>query len=270
VLELEHIIDINQEKTKGKYMSRNNLQSYFIVESCTSVPNDCIQILENTTKNGVPKLIFKARLQTANEHNSNRRYYPQDICQEIVTTLAPKAKGRSLFQEVDHPVVSGDDVASKSRAVTVKLQNSGTLLRNIYMKGPDVIGEMETLTGFLGPDLYNLIVYDKADIGFSLRMFGKVEMEGDTGISRVSRPIRPITYDTVTNPSHKTARILSFLPENATEFVSNSKIDTSVIYESDLSIDNIHLPNVNESIYEYLDMLVLEHFSKLKPVRFNF
>lgn len=247
-----------------------NSSSYFILESCSTVPNDCIQILENTDNHGIPKLIFKARLQTADEHNSNRRYYPRDICQEIVSVLSPKAKGRSLFQEVDHPSVSGDDIASKSRAVTVRLQNSGTLLRNIYMKGPDVIGEMETLSGFLGPDLYNLIVHDKADIGFSLRMFGKVEMEGDTGISRVARPIRPITYDTVTNPSHKTARILSFLPENATEFVSNSKMDSSVIYESDLSIDNIHLPNVNESIYEYLDMLILEQFSRLKPVAFKF
>jgi len=244
--------------------------SYFILENCNTVPNDCIQILENTSKNGVPKLIFQARLQTADEQNANRRYYPKDICNEIVSVLSPKAKARSLFQEVDHPSVSGDDIASKSRAVTVKLQNSGTLLRNIYMKGSDVIGEMETLTGFLGPDLYNLIVHDKADIGFSLRMFGKVEMEGDTGISRVSRPIRPITYDTVTNPSHKTARILTFLPENATEFVNDSKIDTSVIYESDLSIDNIHLPNINESVYEYLDMLILEQFSKLRPVAFKF
>lgn len=248
-----------------------NTQSYFIMDLCSSIPNDSISILENTTsKNGIPKVVFKARLQTANEHNSNRRYYPNDICQEIVSTLSPKAKARSLFQEVDHPSVSNDDNASKSRAVTVKLQNSGTLLRNIYMKGNDVIGEMETLTGFLGPDLYNLIVHDKADIGFSLRMFGKVEMEGDTGISRVTRPIRPITYDTVTNPSHKTARILSFMPENANEFLSNPKMDSSIIYESDLSIDNLNLSDFNESVYEYLDMLIQENFSKLRPLTFKF
>ena len=233
----------------------------FILETCSAVSNDCIQLLENTvSKNGIPKAVFKARLQTADEQNANRRYYPRDICNEIVSVLTPKAKGRSLFQEIDHPSVTSDDTASKSRAVTVKLQNCGTLLRNIYLKGNDIIGEMETLSGFLGPDLYNLIVHDKADIGFSLRMFGKVEMEGDTGVSRVSRPIRPITYDVVTNPSHKTAKILTFLPENANEFMSNPNVDSSMIYESDLSVDEIRLTDSNESIFEYLDLLIREKF----------
>ena len=255
-------------------MSNNILNSYFILETVSEVPNDCIKILENKeTKSGIPKISFKARLQKSEERNGNGRIYSKSICQEITSILQPKARARSLFQEVDHPLVADNSPSAKARAATISLKNCGTILRDIYMDGDSVIGEVETLTGFLGPDLYNLIVYDKADIGFSLRMFGRVETEGTTGLSRVVRPIKPITYDTVTNPSHKTAKVISFIPENINEFIDNTEItmeNQNILYESEILSENINLSNNNQNVYEYLDMLIKETFYKINPVRFKF
>jgi len=251
-------------------MRSKNFSSFLILDVCNVVPNNQIQIMETTTTpSGVPKVIFKARLQTANEHNANKRIYPMDICREIVETMKPKARGRSLFQEVDHPSVSGDSMAAKRRAVTVEMKNCGSLIRDIYMEGNDIIGEVETLSGFLGPDMYNTIVYDKADIGYSLRMFGKIETEGDTGFSRVARPIRPITYDTVTNPSHRTAKIIEFIPENAHEFLNDKTGNLQILHESIILEDELQFEDNNESIYDYLDRIVKDRFRGMKPVEFR-
>lgn len=250
---------------------KTNKQMCVVLDVCQSVGNSDIEIIEANTKtpSGVPKVVFKAKLQTLEERNKNGRYYSRDIGREIVETLKPKAKGRSLFQEIDHPmVVGGDNMSSKRRAVTVEMKNCGSLIRDIYIEGNDIIGEVETLSGFLGPDVYNLIVHDKADIGYSLRMFGRVETEGATGVAKVVRPIRPITYDTVTNPSHSTARIMEFLPENINEFITQ-RPDMELLNESTLSIDNLEMQDINESIYDYVDRIVQDFFVRMGPVEFR-
>ncbi len=248
---------------------KTNKQMCVVLDVCQIVGNSDIEIIEATTKtpSGVPKAVFKAKLQTLEERNKNGRYYSRDIGREIVETLRPKAKGRSLFQEIDHPMVL-DGEGSKRRAVTVEMKNCGSLIRDIYIEGNNIIGEVETLSGFLGPDVYNLIVHDKADIGYSLRMFGRVETEGATGLARVVRPIRPITYDTVTNPSHSTARIMEFLPENINEFITQQS-DIELLNESTLSIDNLEMQDINESIYDYVDRIVQDFFVKMGPVEFR-
>jgi len=253
-------------KAKSKIITNAILFDSFDV-----IPNNQIGILENTTNAaGVKKLVAKVRLQTLEETNQNRRYYSRAIGDEIVEVLRPKALDRSLFQEIDHPSPSGDDAAMKRRAVTVSLRNSGSLIRDIYREGNEIIGEIETLSGFLGPDLYNTIVYDKADIGFSLRMFGKVEMNESTGMATVSKPIRPITYDSVTNPSHKTARIMQFLPENFNQFIGESSDNVNLLQESIINIDDLNITNHNEHIYDYLDRVVQEVFSQMGPIKFRF
>jgi hypothetical protein len=242
-----------------------------LLDVCSMVPNNDIEILENVKgPSGVNKAVFKARLQTLEEQNQNKRYYSKAIGDEIVEILKPKALGRSLFQEIDHPsIVGGDENSSRRRAVTVELKNCGTLIRDIYREGNDIIGEIETLSGFMGPDMYNLVVHDKADIGFSLRMFGKVEMNESTGIASVAKPIRPITYDTVTNPSHKTARVIEFLPENVNEFVGSRDSNIELINESIVIADNLDIENMNESVYDYVDRIVQNLFSQMGPIEFK-
>lgn len=85
------------------------------------------------------------------------------------------------------------------------------------MEGQDIVGEIETLSGFLGPDVAKMVLYDKVNIGFSLRALGSVNTMPD-GTIEVLTPIKPITYDLVSNPSHSKARVLEFLPESVSNY----------------------------------------------------
>lgn len=142
------------------------------------------------------KAIFRAKLQTMEESNGNGRYYSRDVINEIVNSLKPKVKNRSLLQEIDHPFVASSgasDDSFKKRAVIVELKNCGSMIRDIYVEGKDVIAEIETLSGFKGPDLRNVIVEDKVPIGFSLRMFGRVKpMQNNQNIMEVTTPLKAI------------------------------------------------------------------------------
>jgi hypothetical protein len=84
-------------------MSKNNI--CLILEDCTTIRNQDLYIIHeekvNYQDSPVNKVIFRTRLQTAEEVNGNNRYYPKSTCMEIVNSLSPKAKGRSLFQEID-------------------------------------------------------------------------------------------------------------------------------------------------------------------------
>jgi len=247
---------------------RNNKSSPYIIVEQPYVPLDLKILKENTEPSGVNKAIFKATLQTANENNQNNRYYRPSILQEIVSLLLPKARERRLYQEVDHPsIIPGamdDSMALKRRAGTVELKNSASLIRNLVFDGKNVIGEIETLTGFRGPDIYNLIVNDRATIGFSLRMFGRIVTDPTTHINYVEDPITPVTYDIVSNPSHSSARILEFLPEECSQYIPFS--DSSVIYEG--SGYNIHEVD-SRYTFDYIDALINESYSKYKFLNFN-
>lgn len=119
--------------------------------------------------------------------------------------------------------------------------------------------------------MYNLIVKDKVDIGFSLRALGAVETLTD-GTIMVKDPIRPITYDIVSNPSHATAKVLEFLPESASDFYS----DQATIYEGvDLNIlnnDHITIMDGNSTIVKFIDDIINERFYDIisKKIKFSF
>lgn len=67
----------------------------------TSFPQS-VQILEESTNDmGIPKVIFKAKLQSADEKNQNRRIYSMAVCESITKQLQEKAQDRSLLMEVD-------------------------------------------------------------------------------------------------------------------------------------------------------------------------
>lgn len=228
----------------------NNI--YLILESTSVISNNEIEILEQKSVSvDSGKVVFKARLQTAEEINQNKRYYKRPILEKIVEILRPKAKARSLFQEIDHPMVlisaDSDDSLMKKRAVTVEIKNSGSLLRDIYMDRNDVIGVIETLSGFKGPDLYNLIVKDRANIGFSLRMFARLVPDPSGQYFSVEPPLRPITYDIVSNPSHVNANILEFLPEDFS--MVNNMTTLVAINESECPIEDIRLPINDFNLY---------------------
>lgn len=219
----------------------------------------------------VNKIVFKTKLQTANEVNQNNRLYSKEVCGTIVENLRPKADSRSLFQEIDHPFISSSSPdVQKRRAAVIQLSNCGSLIREIYVDGNDIIGVVETLSGFRGPDLYNLIAHDKADIGFSVRMFGKIKPHTSMpNVNEVSLPLKAITYDVVSAPSHKNAKIINFLTEGFNEFNDGDTLLTESTNEF-LLMENANVPSSsNEIINSYLKMVIEEAFSSIKPITFK-
>jgi hypothetical protein len=250
-------------------------KNVIIFESACVARNSDIHIIHeekvNINDKRADKIFFRTKLQEAEQQNGNNRWYSKNIINEIVNGLSPKAKNRSLFMEVDHPFVSSNgpnDDSFKKRAVITELKNSGSLIRNIYVDGKDVIAEVETLSGFRGPDLRNLIVEDKANIGFSLRMFGRLKPHATLeGVNEVTMPLKAITYDVVSNPSHSSARILNFLTESLdfddSEYVSEGLDD--LIIENDVCLPG----TCKEECSNYLMKLIDESFSNIKNIKFN-
>jgi len=242
----------------------------FLYETTSIVSNNDIEILETKTipNSKSPKVVFEAQLQDSNKKNANGRYYDTDICNEIINVLKPKAKARALLQEVDHPIVDASDAMGRKRAITISVKNAGTVIRDLHMSNGNIIGEMETLSGFLGPDIAHLLIDDKVDIGFSLRMFGKLINENN--MVRVTRPIRPVTYDIVTNPSHDASRVLQFLPENINTFMVDANGGEDLRLLEEITLDDIDLTDPNQTIYDYLDQLIGESFKKMGKLNFIF
>lgn len=236
----------------------------FIIEQTNTVKSSDINIIAETKIEGTPnnKVVFEAVLQSANVINNNRRIYDGAICESIVSQLSPKAESRNLLMEIDHPLfgLSADEL--KRRAGIIEIKNCGAVLRKVKMKGKDIIGEIETLSGFKGPDLANLILKDKVDIGFSLRALGSVEPLSD-GTLQVKAPIRPVTYDVVSNPSHSNAKVQQFLPETDLSFIP----ENCIICEGDelriLEADQIHVCDGNNCTIKFLDDIINEQYKHI-------
>lgn len=246
---------------------------YFIYETA-NFNTDYKIVKESASDSGEPKVIVKATLQEAEEKNKNQRWYSKDICRYIANQLNTKAKSRSLLMEVDHPMfVSDDPAVLKRRAKIIEFKSSGALLRKVDFDGKYITGELETLTSYKGPDVYKSIVYDKINIGFSLRALGKLIPDPANQRIIVSLPMEPITYDIVTNPSHANARILEFLPES--EDLSAQEALGQLVYESD-DLDLIKENNIliceNGSCYytPFAESIISDVFKELvNKIRFK-
>lgn len=245
----------------------------FIFESTSVVKNHDIEILENIDLGGGKgKSIGRCLLQESEVKNRNSRYYTNAICESIVNQLSPKATGRSLLMEVDHPLFCSDNAETlKRRASIIEINNCGALIREIGFKNKQIYGIFETLSGFKGPDLYNLITKDKVDIGFSLRALGAVETLQD-GTIMVKDPIRPITYDIVSNPSHANAKVLEFLPESASEFMPEGNLICEAEMLDILGKDQIVISEGDSMVIRFIDDIINERFESIvsKGIKFRF
>ena len=129
--------------------NQNHGKKYnFIFETTSVVRNHDIEILEESHSGGVSKATARCLLQESEMKNRNNRYYTNSICESIVNQLSPKATGRSLLMEVDHPLfVSGDPEVLKKRASIIEINNCGALIREIGFKNKQIYGIFETLSG---------------------------------------------------------------------------------------------------------------------------
>lgn len=193
-----------------------------------SKKNENLVIIEShTTGFRKGKIVMRAMLQESDTINQNKRIYPKKICEEIVSALSKKTPN-ALLQEMDHPMEDGP--SKLQRAGSIKLTEICSKIRKINMQDGKVIAEVETLQTPNGLIMASLI-NDSIDIGFSLRMLGKVKpYTKDPSIMEVCNPINPITYDVVHNPSHKNAKIMSIMTEGVEVGFFDSK--SNLITES--------------------------------------
>lgn len=255
-------------------MSQKNNRYEFLFEQTTVVPSRELQIIEEgVTSEGKPKIAFQAKLQEANTRNANKRVYSDVVCESIVNILAPKAQGRSLLMEIDHPMFfsgSTDPVQMKRRATIVEIKNCGATIRSINFKNNHVIAEIETLSSFKGPDLANLITKDKIDIGFSLRALGGVRPLQD-GTLEVTMPIMPVTYDIVSNPSYSNSRVVEFLPETDMSLLEGSSVMMERNDQVLLENEHIVVCERNYCVRKFIDEIIHECFSEIitKKIKFR-
>ena len=175
-----------------------------------------LDILEESTAPGFGpnRIKFKARLQTANVPNNNKRIYPTETLQEVFNQLKPKVDEGKLLGELDHPqIMTSDKNGQLKRSSTILLQNACVHFLEMSFDGTHIDAIAQTTTNRAGLDAYAFIK-DGVTVGFSLRAFGELEKTPE-GYSKVPpRGLKAITYDLVAMPSHSNALILEILNES--------------------------------------------------------
>lgn len=167
-------------------------------------------------------------------------------------------------------VISDNPNHTKRRACTVNISNAACLIRKIYMEGNSIIGEIETLSNQKGQEIAAMITKDRVNIGVSLRALGGTNVQPD-GTIEVTLPIKPITYDLVSNPSHANARILEFLPESVNDYGSGGLMYESVDDINYLAEnDNVNFEEANNIQRAYVHDVINNNFkSALKQIKFK-
>ena len=213
------------------------MSGIYIIQESAFVPsakND-FQILEESVGFGNQsyRLKFKARLQTANVVNNNKRIYPTETLRKIANQLQPKAQKKELFGEMDHPICANPDKGMQmKRSSTISMQNVCVLYHDITFDGESIYGVCETLTNSKGLDLYS-IIKDGGRPGFSLRAFGSVKRKPNGIVEVDAATVKALTFDCVLNQSHSDATIIEFINEstNPMELAKDLKAYVSTIEE---------------------------------------
>jgi len=236
-----------------------------IQECCNTVEASDITVLEESrTQSGAVKTKFKTVLQTIDEVNKNGRIYPMNVARSITNKLKPMAENRSLYAEIDHPFIAGaEPKVAVRRASMVELKNCGALISKVYVEGNKIMGILESLSGFKGPDFRDLVMVDKANIGFSLRMLGRIQKHPTMeNVIMPSEPMRPITYDIVTNPSHSSARVIDII--NESDLLSIR--DEEIISESEgLILEHSNMPMQSEIVESFISDMISASFDGYRP-----
>ena len=151
---------------------------------------------QNLKKYNDGKVIAECYLQTADEVNQNRRIYPRSVLDQGMRAIQEKIDRRRFLGEMDHPISD-----NQVRQTTVEYKSVSHLVREWAWEGNRIKGIVETLPYMThGREMSGLLA-DSIPVGFSLRALGDVSSEG--GAQYVQAPLIVISYDCVTEPSHK-------------------------------------------------------------------
>jgi Prohead core protein serine protease len=148
------------------------------------------------------KAIFRCPIQTVNEVNQNNRMYPGAVLEEGMGNCKPRITTRSFYSELDHPLPTGNQQVDGIRQTTVSLKEVSHIVRDYEFKNNMLYGEMETTSTPNGYILLGLLK-DRSGVGFSMR--GLAELERKADFNEVKSPLTIISFDAVSQPSHKSA-----------------------------------------------------------------
>ncbi len=174
------------------------------------------------------KIRFEAILQTAGDVNRNGRIYDKRTLQESIDKIADRIKGREFLGELDHPTS-----ADPSRQCTISLKEVSHAILEVGWSGDKLVAVMESLRTPNGEILKNL-AEDGIVLGFSYRGMGdlkQIREEAGRPIYRVVGPLMSITWDAVSHPSHKQAKITK-LNESVLTSIYESIDPTKIIKET--------------------------------------
>ena len=182
--------------------------------------------------NGVStyKIRGNSLLQTLNEVNGNRRVYNTTIGNMFVEEANKKISMRKMCGETDHPAITNPkDPAQIKRQLQVPLKESSHKFTKIWREGDNICAIVETLSNDKGINLAKMATIDDLAIGFSCRALGNVKQKNYAGksILEVCTPAIFVTYDAVSDPSHKIAEL-----KDVTEIITSAnglnKIQTAI------------------------------------------
>lgn len=170
-------------------------------------------------KSDPSKAIFRCILQTCNEINLNRRFYPESVLAEGMKEVESRMKRRALLSELDHPFPQGNETFDAIRQTTVSLEKVSHLIRDYEFRNSHLFGEIETTSTPCGGILLGLL-RDNSGIGFSMR--GMASLKKLREYDEVEAPLVIVAFDSVSVPSHASA-VINF---------NEVKFESSMITES--------------------------------------
>lgn len=192
-----------------------------------------LYIINESPMIGYPKKIKKTKdkirmecvLQTVGDMNRNKRIYDKHTLQESINSLSERIENGEFLGELDHPLDS-----NPTRQITVLYKEASHKFCETGWDGNKLVSIIETLAATEnGRVLRDLVAKDKVPVGFSYRGMGNLQQIFESGqrCFKVTGPLQTITWDAVSYPSHKEAKLVK-----VTEGVSNA------IHES-ININNI-------------------------------
>ena len=206
-------------------------------------------------------------LQTLDEENGNRRIYSHAIGEIYVNSANEKIKNGRLLGEMDHPFIRNPkDPSEVKRQLMVMLKECSHKFNKMWIEGNRICALVETLSNDHGIDMARMAALDGIPIGFSCRAIGKVKQKQLHGkpILEVTQPTVFVTYDSVSDPSHKSAE-LKDISEIVTGTGGVEKICQSMVSEN--TGDQVLIDESNQ-LFELRQIFANSDDSHYEPVSF--
>ena len=192
------------------------------------------------------KIVAECYLQTADEKNQNRRIYPRNVLDQGMRAIQQKIDDRRFVGELDHPISD-----QSQRQTTVEYKNASHLIREWWWDGNRIKGIVETLPYTPSGKIMSGLISDEIPVGFSLRGLADVENMG--GYQQVQAPLIVISYDCVSEPSHKGSQVSEIRQEGAVIPLKEGSKGLKILSEAK---DFYMLSNGRTYTANALDMLI--------------